>query len=64
MVSLARSSLIYEWHRYLAAVLAVSFSGLLILIQLALLLGMFGTVSAYIDQSEAELWVGYRRAVT
>lgn len=59
MVSLARSSLIYEWHRYLAAVLAVSFSGLLILIQLALLLGMFGTVSAYIDQSEADLWVGY-----
>jgi putative ABC transport system permease protein len=59
MVSLARSSLIYEWHRYLAAVLAVSFSGLLILIQLALLLGMFGTISAYIDQSEADLWVGY-----
>lgn len=60
MVSLARSSLIYEWHRYLAAVLAVSFSGLLILIQLALLLGMFGTVSAYIDESEADLWVGYQ----
>lgn len=60
MVSLARSSLIHEWQRYLAAVLAVSFSGLLVLAQVALLLGMFGTVSSYIDHSTAEVWMGYR----
>lgn len=60
MISLARSSLIYEWRRYLAAVLAVTFSGLLVLVQVALLLGMFGTVSALIDYSDAELWIGFR----
>jgi putative ABC transport system permease protein len=60
MLSLARSSLIHEWRRYLAAVLAVSFSGLLVLVQIALLLGMFGTVSSYIDHSTADVWMGYR----
>ena len=60
MVSLARATLIYEWRRFLAAILAVSFSGLLVLIQVALLLGMFGTVSNYIDHSKADLWIGYR----
>lgn len=60
MVSIARSSLLFEWHRYLAAVLAVTFAGLLVIVQLALLLGLFGTVSAVIDQSTADLWIGYR----
>lgn len=60
MVSLARSSLIYEWRRYLAAVLAVTFAGLLVLVQLALLLGMFSTVSVVIDDSNAQLWIGFR----
>ncbi|MFY9270478.1 MAG: ABC transporter permease [Candidatus Manganitrophaceae bacterium] len=60
MVSLARSSLIYEWRRYLAAVLAVTFAGLLVLVQLALLIGMFGTVSVVIDDSKADLWIGFR----
>jgi putative ABC transport system permease protein len=59
-VSLARSSLIHEWRRYLAAVLAVSFAGLLLVIQMALLLGLFGSVSVMIEQSKAELWIGYR----
>lgn len=58
-VSLARSSLIYDWRRYLAALLAVSFSGLLVAIQLGLLFGMFGTVSNYIEESGADVWVGY-----
>ncbi len=56
-VSLARASLLYEWKRYAAAVLAVAFSGLLVLVQLGLLLGMFGTVSTIVDQSSADLWV-------
>ncbi len=59
MVSLARSSLIYEWRRYLAAILAITFSGLLVLVQLSLLLGLFGTVSAIVDQSKADLWIGF-----
>ncbi len=60
MVSIARSSLIYEWRRYLAAVLAVTFAGLLVLVQLALLLGMFSTVSVVIDDSNAQIWIGFR----
>lgn len=60
MVSLARATLLHDWQRYLAAVLAVSFSGLLVLVQVALLLGMFGTVSSYVDHSNADIWMGYR----
>src|SRR4051812_4969083 len=59
MVSLAKQSLLHEWKRFLTAVLAITFSGLLVLVQLALLLGMFGTSSTYIDYSSADLWVGY-----
>jgi putative ABC transport system permease protein len=60
MVSLARACLIHESRRYLAAVLAVTFAGLLVLVQLALLLGMFGSVSLPVDKSGADLWLGYR----
>lgn len=60
MVSIARASLIHEWQRYLAAVLAITFAGLLVVVQLALLLGMFSTVSVVIDKSAADLWVGFR----
>lgn len=59
-VSLARASLRHDWRRYLAALLALTFAGLLVIVQLALLLGMFGTVSAVVDQSTASLWIGYR----
>lgn len=52
--------LLFDWRRYLAAVLAVTFSGLLVIVQLALLLGMFSTVSVVIDRSNADLWIGYR----
>ena len=59
MVSLARASLRYEAKRFLPAALAVAFSGLLMLVQLGLLLGMFGTVSTVIDYAKADLWVGF-----
>lgn len=60
MVSIARAMLVFDWRRYLAAVLAVTFSGLLVIVQFALLLGMFSTVSVVIDRSSADLWIGYR----
>ncbi|MCW7539464.1 ABC transporter permease [Aquabacterium sp. A7-Y] len=60
MVSIARANLIYEWRRYLAAVLAITFAGLLVVVQLALLLGLFGTVSVIVDKSAAHLWIGFR----
>lgn len=60
MISLARATLLYEWRRFLPATLAVAFAGLLVLVSLALLLGMFATVAVYIEKSGADLWVGYR----
>lgn len=55
-VSLARRSLVHEWKRHLAAVLAVAFAGLLVIVQLGLLLGMVGTFTAVVDQASADLW--------
>jgi putative ABC transport system permease protein len=60
MVSLARASLANEWRRYLAAVVAVAFAGLMLLVQLGLLLGLFSTLTMFIDKSSADLWVGVR----
>ncbi len=57
-VSLARASLRYEWRRYLPAIFAVAFSGLLVLVQAALMLGMFATSAVYIDKTDADLWIG------
>lgn len=57
-VSLARKSLVYEWRRYLAAVMAVAFSGLLVIVQIGLLHGLFRTVTTVVDHGGADLWVG------
>jgi len=59
MVALARKTLIYEWRRFLPAMLAVGFAGLLQLLQLALVLGIFGSTSLYITGSSADVWIGY-----
>ncbi len=59
MVALARKTLIQEWRRFLPAILAVGFAGLLQLLQAALVLGIFGSASVYITGSAADLWAGY-----
>jgi len=59
MVALARQTLLYEWRRFLPAMIAVGFAGLLQLLQAALVLGIFGSASVYITGSSADLWVGY-----
>ena len=59
MVALARKTLIYEWRRFLPAMLAVGFAGLLQLLQIALVLGIFGSTSLYITGSSGDVWVGY-----
>ncbi|HZX72380.1 MAG TPA: ABC transporter permease, partial [Rhodanobacter sp.] len=59
MVALARKTLIHEWRRFLPAMLAVGFAGLLQLLQIALVLGIFGSTSLYITGSSADVWVGY-----
>ena len=58
-MSYALSTLWYERQRYLPAVLAVAFSCLLIALQCGLLLGLFSITSIPIDESNADIWVGY-----
>ena len=57
MISLARASLIYEWRRYLAAIFALGFSALLIYIQTGLMLGFSLSMTAILNNSQADLWV-------
>lgn len=56
-MSLALATLRHDWRRFLPGVLSVAFSGLLMLIQLGLLMGLFGTVTVLVDRSTADLWV-------
>jgi putative ABC transport system permease protein len=59
MVALARKTLVHEWRRFLPAALAVACAGVLLLVQGALVLGIFATASVYVSASSADLWVGY-----
>ena len=55
----ALRSLWWESRRYLPAVLAVAFSGLLIAMQVGLLIGLIGVVSVPIENAAADIWVMY-----
>jgi putative ABC transport system permease protein len=59
VVPLARKTLIYEWRRFLPSALAVAFSGLLLLVQAALVFGIFNSAAVYIRKSGGDLWLGY-----
>jgi len=59
MVALARKTLVYEWRKFLPAALAVAFSGCLLLMQAALMFGIFDSASVYVKKSAADLWAGY-----
>ena len=58
LMSVALKTLIYEWRRFAPAVVAVGFSGLLVLLQAALILGIFSLSSVYVTRSAADIWVG------
>jgi putative ABC transport system permease protein len=58
-MSLALKSLTYEWRRFAPAVVAVAFCGLLVLLQAALILGIFSLSSLYVTRSSADLWIGF-----
>jgi putative ABC transport system permease protein len=45
MVALARKTLFREWPRFVPAILAIGFAGVLLVVQAALVLGIFGTQS-------------------
>ncbi|MBK1684397.1 ABC transporter permease [Rhodoferax fermentans] len=59
MIPLARKTLVYEWRRFVPAVFAVGFSGLLLVVQAALVLGIFDSAAIYVKASTADLWTGY-----
>jgi putative ABC transport system permease protein len=59
MIALARKTLVHEWRRFVPAIFAVGFSGLLLAVQAALVLGIFGSAAVYVNTSRADLWVGY-----
>lgn len=59
MISLARKTLTYEWRRFISVAFSIGFSGLLLVIQAALVLGIFGSAAIYIKASSADIWVGY-----
>ena len=56
-MSLALSTLIYEWRRYMAAVVALAFSGLLVLAFAGMFMGMGKSFTATIDRSGADVLV-------
>jgi putative ABC transport system permease protein len=58
-MSYSMATLWYERQRYLPGVLAVAFSCLLIALQCGLLLGLFSITSLPIDNTAADIWVGY-----
>jgi len=56
-MTLALATLIYEWRRYLAAVIALAFSGLLVLAQVGMFTGMGRAFTATIERSPADIMV-------
>ncbi len=57
LMSLALATVIYEWRRYLAAVVALAFSGLLVLAQVGMFVGIGKAFTATIDRSRADLMI-------
>lgn len=59
MIALARKTFVHEWRRFMPAVLAIGFSGVLLVVQAALVLGIFGSAAVSVTASSADLWAGY-----
>lgn len=56
-MSLALSTLLYEWRRYMAAVVALAVAGLLVLALVGLFMGIGKSFTATIDRSPAHIMV-------
>ena len=56
-MSLALATLLYEWRRYMAAVVALAFSGLLVLAQVGIFVGIGKGFTAQIDRASADIMV-------
>lgn len=56
-MSLALATLLYEWRRYTAAVVALAMAGLLILAQVGMFTGIVKGATATIDRSRADIMI-------
>ncbi|GAW41206.1 FtsX-like permease family protein [Brevundimonas sp. SH203] len=56
-MSLALSTLLYEWRRYMAAIVALAFSGLLVLAQVGMFMGIGKAFTAQIDRARADIMI-------
>ena len=54
-MSLALSTLLYEWRRYMAAAISLALAGVLMLALSSFLIGMLSTLTVTIDRSRAEI---------
>ena len=59
MTGIALKTLLFDWRRFAPAAVAVGFSGLLVLLQAGLILGVFSLASVYVTKSSADLGVGF-----
>lgn len=59
MIALARKTFLHEWRRFVPAIFAIGFSGVLLVVQAALVLGIFGSAAVSVTASSADLWAGY-----
>ncbi len=56
-MSLALSTLLYEWRRYFAAVVALAAAGLLVLAVTGMFMGMANSFTATVDRSPAQIMI-------
>lgn len=56
-MSLALATLLFEWRRYMAAVMALALSGLMVLAMVGLFLGIGKSFTAQIDRSGADIMI-------
>ncbi|HVO06516.1 MAG TPA: hypothetical protein VMT83_07020, partial [Burkholderiaceae bacterium] len=56
-MTLALSTLVYEWRRYLAAVIALAVAGLLVLALTGMFMGMSKSFTSTVDRSPAQVMI-------
>jgi putative ABC transport system permease protein len=56
-MSLALATLLYEWRRYMAAVVALAFSGMMVLVMEGLFTGIIHSDFATSERTRADLWI-------
>ena len=58
-MTFALATIWHERQRFAPAILAVTFSAVLIAVQCGIMIGLLSTISLPVDKSDADVWVGY-----